>query len=179
MKKEEFTELVNLLSRPCTGETTYDFFLSAKDILKKTGGDKILELGFNRGSSCLSFLEAGFDSVHSVDIRPNSDISKSLDILFSRHDTKFKYYCMDHSCITKNKDLFEDEYNLVFIDGDHQLESIRRDINTALHFNPKYILFDDYNHPAHRGDVKKLIEEFNFEIFEVYDSDCGQALIKL
>lgn len=179
MKKDEFNSLVNLLSEPCIGETTYEFFLSAKDILKKTGGGKILELGFNRGSSCLSFLEAGFESVHSVDIRSHSAVNESLNTLSSRHDAKFKYYSLDHNSIIENKDLFEDEYDLVFIDGDHRLDPIRRDVNTALRFKPKYILFDDYNHPAHMGDVKKIIEEFNFEVFEVYNSDCGQVLIKL
>lgn len=179
MKEDEFNNLVGLLSKPCTGETTYEFFSSAQDILKKTGGGKILELGFNRGSSCLSFLEAGFESVHSVDIRSLADVNESLRVLLARFLKKIKYTRLNHDSIIQNKHLFEDEYDLIFIDGDHTLDAIRRDINTALNFNPKYILFDDYDHPDHRRDVKKLIEEFNFEIFEVYDSDCGQVLIKL
>lgn len=179
MEEDEFNYLVALLSSPCTGETTYEFFSSAQDILKKIGGGKILELGFNRGSSCLSFLGAGFESVHSVDIRSNSEVNKSLTILTDRYQGKFKYSSLDHSSILENKHLFEDEYDLIFIDGDHSLPSMKRDVNTAIDFNPKYILFDDYDHPSHRADVKKLIELFNFEICEVYDSDCGQALIKL
>jgi hypothetical protein len=175
----EFNNTLKKFSYPCIGETSFEFFISAKDLFSRIGGGSILELGFNRGASCLSLLEAGFDTVDTVDRRDLSSVKKSCDFLTDRFGKKFKYIECDHTKILNHTELFNSKYDLVFIDGDHSKEAVIRDIKTALTFKPKYILFDDYLHPYHSKDIKEIISNFSLDLCHVYDSDCGQALIKL
>lgn len=140
----------NKLGKATMGGTDWRFAdivaPSFKDILEITKANTVLEIGFNKGGSALMFLSInptlGYDS---VDIQENE---KSEDYL-SKRFIGFNFINIDSKKISPKIPFFLSKYDLVLVDGDHSREGVISDIETALKFDPEYILFDDVLHPSH------------------------------
>jgi predicted O-methyltransferase YrrM len=179
MNKSQFTILLDQLSGTCTGELDFESFDSIKNICEKIQPKNILELGFNRGSSAIMWLESSEATLHSLDIRSQEEVESSLNCIKNTYPDRFTYTCMDHALLPNMIEEWKDKYDLIFIDGDHSYEAIYRDTQNSIQLNPTFIAFDDYFHPAHGLDTKKVIEGFNLEIIEEYNTSCGHVLTKL
>lgn len=169
-----------ILSRNCTGELEFESLDSIRSVCLLTTPRNILELDFNRGISTIMFLESSNANVHSIDIRLLDEVKASIDYINTNYQNRFEYTSLNHHELYKKKyiDKFKNYYDLIFIDGDHSYDAIYRDTENCLKFNPKYILFDDYNHPAHGQDVKNIIQIFDLDIMQEYLTTCGHVLTK-
>lgn len=163
----------NSLSKTNVGGTDWRFVdivaPAFKQILEITNAKSVLEIGFNIGGSALMFLSISPQLIyHSIDITTSH---KSIKFLSNRFNG-FKFTGVSSHHIEPRVFGLSDEYDLVFIDGDHSESAVKNDIDRALLFNPKYILFDDVLHPSHkyiydiitvgRKDVLELVRLYEF-----------------
>jgi len=121
-----------------------------------------LEIGFGRGYSCLcaamAFSELGEGHITTVDpaLTQNyvdglaklypADWFKRIEIKNTNSDDFFK----SEEC--------KDEYDMIYIDGDHRYEFVKRDWENSKNRYNKILLFDDYHLP---GKVQKDISVSN------------------
>ena len=180
---KELYNHINNLESPHTGEIAFynpiltnDVNLNSaidmvKDVVARTNPSNILEIGFNRGSSSLLFLYLSNANVTSIDIVNKPD---SVKYLTSTFNNRFSFV-LGNSFYLDMKSL--GTFDLVFIDGDHEYNSIINDIDQSLKVKPKFILFDDYEHPDHGVDTKKAIRLYPKLVFE--SSYFNQALFSV
>jgi len=145
------------------------------DICEIVKPKNTLELGFNRGSSALMWLLCSSTNLVSTDIKEKP---KSVKYLKDRFGDRFNFICMNHELLA-TKDEYINQFDFIFIDGGHSYKDVERDIKNCLRFNPKYIGFDDYYHPAHTKDIHSLIKKYNLNVIKEYKTGGGQALVKL
>ena len=130
---------------------------SITEILDITKAKTVLEIGFNRGASALSWLLNDIDFLYSIDIEGSMDVVNFIKENFEKN--RFNFKRIDSKLLT-----YQDlnmNFDMVFIDGDHSFLGAQNDIQKAMLFSPKYILFDDYCHPYHGVDIKGAIDLFN------------------
>jgi hypothetical protein len=176
---EQYNELKNnILSTPSVGELEFESLESIKSMCNKANPSSILELGFNRGMSAIMWLEGSNATLHSIDIKSTDEVANSIEYINTTYPFRFTYTSLDHNQLDQYKTEFKNKYDLIFIDGDHSFSAILRDTENALDFNPKYIAYDDYFHVAHGTDTRKVINNFNLEIIEEYNTTCGHVLTK-
>jgi SAM-dependent methyltransferase len=181
---KELYNHINNLGSPHTGEITFynasltkdvnmtNAYDMVKDVVTRTNPSNILEIGFNRGSSALLFLYLSIAKVTSIDIINNTT---SVSYLTNTFNNRFSFI-LGNSFDLDMKAL--GNFDLVFIDGDHEYNSIVRDIDQSLKVKPKFILFDDYEHPDHGVDTKKAISLFPTLVFETSYFNQGLFSIK-
>ena len=180
---QELYNHINKLGSPHTGEIAFhnemlssdvnltNAYNMVKDVVSWTNPTNILEIGFNRGSSALLFLHLSDAKVTSIDIVDNPT---SVTYLSNSFKDRFSFV-LGNSFELDMKLL--GTFDLVFIDGDHEYNSVIRDLDQSLKVKPKYILFDDYEHPAHGTDIKKVIRLYPKLVFEA--SYFNQALFSI
>jgi hypothetical protein len=96
--------------------------------------NSFLEIGTHKALTFLIFREFLFlqnPDLESLTIDPIKFVSDDFLKFFS-----INYQNTRASSIEKN-------YDLIFIDGDHAYNSVKKDFELALKLNPKYILFHD------------------------------------
>lgn len=79
-----------------------------------------------------------------------------------------------------NRELINQNVDLILIDGDHSYEGLKRDFETCKQFNPKYVSFHDIHSDA-CPDVVKFWNEIkhnykHYEFINQYDSVEGNFL---
>lgn len=148
----------NNLGKPTMGGTDWRFAdivaPAFREVLEIANPSSICEIGFNIGGSALMFLsinpELRYDSVDIINnVKPAMFIYKKFN--------KFYFHNIDSKSIISQKATFLPEYDLVFIDGNHEDDAVVSDIEVSLGFNPKYILLDDYRHLSH--NIESIVTE--------------------
>lgn len=77
-------------------------------------------------------------------------------------------------CEIKDVDL---NFDLIFIDGNHSYEFVKRDFEYSLKLNPKYVLFHDINDQWCEGVIKFWNEiKNNYKHIEIVDDDKVMGL---
>lgn len=134
------------------------------DIAQKiSGAHEILEIGFNRGYGAAIWLRLGC-SVTSVDLERDEEIECAAAILKTRYGKRFDYLSREderlpESCIKIGAVRVASRYDLAFIDGNHELESVRKDIELCRdRLGIEWLLFDDFD-PVHGPGVQGAIIE--------------------
>lgn len=162
----------NKLSKPVIGGTDWRFAdivaPAFKEILEIVDAKRVLEIGFNIGASALMFLMINPELFFwSVDIVENK---KSIDYLSNRFKG-FSFVKINSSLIRPEMYCFASRYDLVFVDADHGEDAVKKDIEVALQFNPRYILFDDFRHPSHLWIEAIVTEEYKdkLEVVKVFE----------
>jgi predicted O-methyltransferase YrrM len=149
------------------------------DIIKKTGANRILEIGFNAGHSCLLWLLSSSDTnVVGLDVHYPSE---SVNYLKEKYGDRFSFVHCDSAELSKKDfiDKWENEFDLIFIDGDHSYEAVTRDLKNSLRLNPKYIVFDDVRHISH-SYIETIINECEeLELVDLYEFEACIALTKV
>jgi len=110
----------------------------------------VLEIGTGEGASATAFVEAGA-YVYTLDIEKKEGVKKMLDDVAPN---RFEMIMCDSAKFTPTQ-----SYDIVFIDGDHDYASVKRDID---HFSPhalKFLILHDITNPAHTG-VGRAVKEF-------------------
>tara|TARA_R110000823_G_scaffold259260_1_gene380477 strand:+ start:485 stop:1048 length:564 start_codon:yes stop_codon:yes gene_type:complete len=178
MIEKEYQEVIKSLSgKPSgDGEVKYESFKAIKDICRISNPTTILELGFNRGASAFMWLESSKAKLHSIDRLLPTHVEKSINYFNLKYPGRFQYTHYDHQNLTDLSLELTNQYDLIFIDGEHTQNGIYRDTKNSISLNPKFIVFDDYLHKSHEMDIFWVIKDFKLEIIREYNTSNGHVL---
>tara|TARA_B100000768_G_scaffold177905_1_gene192815 strand:+ start:1419 stop:1994 length:576 start_codon:yes stop_codon:yes gene_type:complete len=153
-------------------------YQSIKDIVGKTNPKAILELGFNRGSSAAMFAHAAPNrEIISIDHYSNNQIKRNANRIKALHK-HFYFIRLNHNgIIPEYGKTWKNKFDLVYINGDKDSPSIKRDILAAMELNTKFIALDQYNHEDIKPIYDKYIKLFKLNKIKVYATSNGIALI--
>ena len=156
------------------GELSSNSIYTVQDICNITNPNNILEIGFNRGCSALMWLEYSNAHLTSIDI---VNKPKSINYLKTTYPNRFDFKLINSNELFSLKS-WVNQFDLIFIDGDHSHAAVKLDAENSIKLNAKYIAFDDYNHWQHGTDIKNIINDLPLEIIKEYKTGAGQALVK-
>jgi hypothetical protein len=164
----------NNLDTPVVGGTDPQFAEAIApsffDILEIARPATFLEIGFNVGGSALMFLSINSNLIyHSIDIVKNE---KSVSFFYQKYK-HWKFFNVNSALIRPCEDGLLCKYDIAFIDGDHSSEGVLNDTEIVLSFKPKYVLFDDVDHPSHKY-IRTLVEKVycnDFQVIKEYKFD--------
>lgn len=112
----------------------------------------MLEIGFNIGHGAAALLHLFPNSkLISIDIRDSSEVRNAHTVLDARYPGRHELVIGDSTVAS-----FPNSFQAAFIDGAHDLDSIKKDIETCRRHGVKHFLFDDV-HPRH-GDTIEAIK---------------------
>tara|TARA_Y100000310_G_scaffold338122_1_gene426918 strand:+ start:659 stop:1339 length:681 start_codon:yes stop_codon:yes gene_type:complete len=141
------------------GELHEDSFNTINDICSITNPKRILEIGFNRGTSSIYWLQNSKALVTSIDIRPYKDVQTSISYIKEKYPGRFEYIEMDSRKLQSS--FWHNKFDLCFIDGDHTIRGVNIDVNKCIEMNIRYLTFDDYFHGSHSKDIQNIIKYKN------------------
>ena len=106
---------------------------------------KILEIGFNAGHSAFGFLEMFPETVvHSIDLGRHTYTRPCAQKIQSIFGERFKFGVKNSHDITPDN-IIGENYDMVYIDGDHSKKGISNDYDICNKAKVEWILIDDYN----------------------------------
>ena len=125
-------------------------------LIKKYEVESFLEIGFGRGygtlCAAMAMFEMGKGTVTTIDPALNEEFLKYLQQIFPQDwFSKIKFVNSTSQQYFANIEK-EQDFDFVYIDGDHTYEGVKHDWeNTKERFN-KFLLFDDYHMPSKKND---------------------------
>lgn len=136
------------------------------DTLTLSQPKNILEVGFFRGSSTFQWLWLSDAKVTSVDPMvnlyspqtPHDGKLENVDKLKVAFPDRFTFVQKDSKVV--KPDLLGQQFDLMFIDGDHWENGIRSDFNLALDLNIPWVLVDDF--------VTSVLDVYNREFADKF-----------
>lgn len=166
------------LSSRITGELQTD--AAIKEICKLIKPNSILEIGFNRGKSASMWLEHSTANLVSIDLRPRTEVTTSIDTFNELYPGRFEYLSINaHTELPFQKFDWVGKYDLIFVDSSHSKSSFIIDTNTSLYFGAKYIAYDDYFKHKNSNFLQTYLDkEHNVELIQTWEHDQGIALVK-
>lgn len=143
-----------------------------KHLLDHCDINSFLEVGTYKSSTFLilrEFLSLKNKNLKATTIDPRKSVS---DEILSHFEINYKQIGIDN---------IQEQYDLIFIDGDHSYNPVKHDYQKALELKPKYILFHDIV-DRHCPDVIKFWNEIkhdlNYKEFTDCDDLMGLGLVK-
>lgn len=107
--------------------------------MQQAGVRRLLEIGFNIGNTAAVWLALGVRHLSSCEIRVSSEVKHSVEVLAMRHKAPFRFCAGDSGALNIEGEMFDS----AFVDGDHGLAGILRDIETCRRHGVRNYLFDD------------------------------------
>lgn len=154
-------------------EKTCDVIKRIYDIAKP---EKMLEIGFNAGHSAFGWLTLCPElQYHSIDIckhRYTKPHAKKIKELFG---DRFMFGAMNS--MNAQASMIKD-YDMIFIDGDHEAEGLAHDYRICKEAKTKWILIDDYTLRSHIYSLIHHIdksESHPYELVEIFEYDDHTA----
>jgi hypothetical protein len=131
-----------------------------KETIELTGCARVLEIGFNLGWGSALWINLIKDEhskyVCSVDISDKDETLMAANFLEHKYGPRFDFIHCDSKRVWYL--LAGRYYDLCFIDGAHDEESVHNDIQLAIDLRIPYILFDDW-YPRY-GETQKAVALF-------------------
>ena len=139
----------------CFFRPNYERGLFVYSLIKKYKITKFLEIGFGRGytSYCaaMAMTENGTSGkIVTVDPFLNEKHVNQLAQMFPRNWTEKIKFIKDYSQNYLSN--LNEEFELIFIDGDHKYEAVKQDWENTKDKFTKFLIFDDYHLPS-RNDA--------------------------
>ncbi len=174
-----------------------------KKCINSKNKNKILEIGSFEGQSSVFFADNLLDNNDSflicVDPYIESGTVEGITTLFVNNDVKNRFTNnisksknankIIHHCKTSDDFFLENNitYNFIYIDGCHNPEYVKRDINNAFKVLEKngILWMDDYlygDRKEHKGRPQDVIDQFlkeNIGKYEIIYKDYQIAIKKL
>lgn len=114
-----------------------------REIIKQSTPLSILEIGMNVCySTSLWFGIASPWEIVSVDISDRPETIAAADFMKAKFGKRFKFINKDSKLVYD--DIKNHNFDLCFIDGGHEYEDVKSDIELAKKLNIKWIAFDDW-----------------------------------
>ena len=137
-------------SAGCFFRPNYERGILLYSLIKRFEIKSVLEIGFGRGyaSFCMAkaMCDMGFDDGKIVTVDPgfNEEFLKSLTRVFPKQwfDKLFMLQGTADEAFSKFGD--DQRFDLIYIDGDHTAEAVKRDWENSSKLYDKFVLFDDY-----------------------------------
>lgn len=125
----------------------------------------VLEIGFNQGVSASIMLSIGIETVTSCEARKSSQVTESASRVSGKYPGRFKL-------INEPSGTFEipPDIDSAFIDGQHDCDSIIRDIEFCKRHGITDFLFDDI-FPLH-GDTMEAIRISGLTVEAIVGNFC-------
>ena len=90
---------------------------------------------------------------------------------------RFTFININHNgVIPEYSHAWTSKFDLIYIDGDKDQKSIKRDISVALSLNPKFIAFDDCNYFNIKEIIEKYVKIFKLSTIKKYNTSNGILL---
>ncbi len=137
-------------------------------LIRKNEVNSILEIGFGRGYSAFCMAKAMCD--HGIDGKITT-VDPSLDKNFLEQLTrvfpkiwfdKIEFMgCTSDTYFEKNPDK---KFDLIYIDGDHTYDAVKKDWENSRERYNKFLLFDDYHLPTKQQpeiECSKVIDKID------------------
>tara|TARA_Y100001973_G_C5149822_1_gene307450 strand:- start:282 stop:863 length:582 start_codon:yes stop_codon:yes gene_type:complete len=162
-----------------TGELLVESYQSVKDIVSKTKPKGILELGFTRGTSAAMWAHAAPSAeIISVDKYSDKIVKQnSRKIQGAMKGGRFTFIKIHHDGILHEySKAWTNKFDLIYIDGDKDPASIKRDCRIALALNPKFIAFDDCNYKGIKEIIEKYVNIYQLTKIKRYHTSNGILL---
>ena len=154
--------------------------------LGKSGGNNILEIGFNAGHSCLLFLLANPENkIDCFDICEHLYSQKCFEYLSNTFPGRITLNVGDSKEVLPKFKAENPEklYNIIHIDGSHELNDANCDFYNTLYMTKQecYIIFDDVNLPQMKylwdGYIRdKHVKEIYSLFVETYPHAIGKYI---
>jgi len=128
-------------------------FMSVLDLVLP---NKILEIGFNMGHSAMMWLNLCGAFIFSCDVSNKDETVDSAKLITANYPERFSY--VNRKCDAFDMLVTMHKFDLCWIDGAHDDESITQDIELAKRLIIPYILFDDW-YPRY-GETQKSVARF-------------------
>ena len=165
-------------SAGCFFRPNYERGILIYSLIKQFRIKSFLEIGFGRGYSAFCAAKAMTDlgiegKIVTVDSDFNQDFLKHLTTVFPK-----RWFDLIEFHSGRSEDVvpsLEGQFDLIYIDGDHTYEGVKKDWeNTKDRFN-KFLLFDDYipKEVSSKGEIQcsQLIDEIENESKELITMD--------
>ena len=136
----------------CFFRPNYERGILIYSLIRKYQVKSFLEIGFGRGygaiCAAMAMKENGFGEITTVD--PNFD-KKHLEFLGNIMPKEFlsriNFIEATSQSFLQSKEV-KDEYDFIYIDGDHTYEAVKKDWELTKDRYKKLLLFDDYHLPS-------------------------------
>ncbi len=140
----------------------YERGLLIYSLIKKYNVKSYLEIGFGRGYSCfcaaMALAETG-GQVVTVDPFLDENLIQQLKRIFPNNWVEIISF---QRCTSDNYFLHNNnKFDMIYIDGDHRYDFVKRDWENSRERFEKLVLFDDYHLPGKRQkdiEVSSLID---------------------
>jgi len=142
-------------------------------LIKEFGLETFLEIGFGRGyaTACAlkSFHDHGING-RVVTMAPDLDNSM-LNAMASAipevniNQSNFHPLAATSNKVKQQTDIFNEMYDLIYVDGDHSEEGVRQDCSYVKDIWSQYLLFDDYHTEEKESFIqcRKPIDELELD----------------
>lgn len=174
---KESLELTRKISDAIKNQTFHHHYHILYDIAQSYNTEyeiNYLEIGCYAGASACLLLQRKKTNVISIDL----GIPISKNIVFSnvnklnKHNNRYEYIegnSHDKKTINKLNDiLIEKKVDILFIDGDHSYEGVRKDFEIYSKYVKEggYIIFDDYNDHKYSPEVKLSVDDLDLSEYD-------------
>jgi len=137
-------------------------FRAALNIVGRDSFFNVLEVGFCLGHSARIFLGLGADTVTSIDNSQRQQTKEAAAIIRGTHKDAFEFILADS---IKDPELIYlhlkgRRFDLMFVDGNHNLDGVTADIALGTRLKVPFFLFDDF-YPHWGPGVLPAIEAAN------------------
>ena len=184
---KESLELTRKISDEINNQTFHHHYHILYDIANTFSSEKevlYVEIGCYAGGSACLMLQRPNTKVISIDLgKPISQsVVKNNVKKLNIHENYFDYIegsSQDEKTIQNLKSLILDKkIDILFIDGDHSYTGVQEDFKKYKDFvnSGGFIVFDDYNDSKYSPEVKKAVDELDFNGYiklGVFGSEFG------
>ena len=135
----------------------------------------VLEVGFNLGHSAVIWLELGVNQVTSIQNTCGAKQVQACKAIGERYGGEHRFLHTDSLNVLKDPTTYQFiagiRFDLAFIDGSHERDWVKRDINLATALEIPYLLMDDYD--GHHGPgVVEAVEDKGLVPLAIFGTMC-------
>jgi predicted O-methyltransferase YrrM len=144
-----------------------------EEVYSITKFKNLFEIGFNAGHTSHHLLKNYNVTVTSVDIAVEPYTSLCANLLKNKFKNRFTFIKSQSQKIIPKK--YFNKFDIVYIDGCHDYECIKSDLQLSIKMGIDYIVFDDIQFESTQNVILEFKEKFGLnEIISYIYKDCEE-----